>query len=365
MRCPQISGDSARALPGPEAIGPFPAEMEEIMSKPMRIHVAINADEFAMMFSPASIERLHRLGEVEYSTASGSVPLPPHVADLHDVLVTSWCTQPFDEERLTGSRLRLAIHTAGSIRTLFPRSVLENGIQVVQAGADAMAPPVAEMALTLTLALLRNLHTHDRGLQTTRDWLQGGAGMLGNGIQEQQIGVVGLSRTGRHYVSMLHGLGVRCIRAYDPYVSAAEAAGLGVELVALNDVCATSDVLAIHAPVTPETRHLIGATELALLRTGGILINTARSALVDQDALLQEVVAGRIRAGLDVFDDEPLPPTSAFFGLPNVLLTPHIAGGTVEGRLVQGATVVDEIERFMMGQPLQHEVLVENYDRLS
>lgn len=348
-----------------EAVDRCLCETKVVMSEPVRIFVAINPDEFAMLFSEASIERLLCLGHVDRSSEPVAVPLPPDVADSYDVLVTSWCTQPFDDKNLLGSRLKLAVHTAGSIRTLFPKCVLENGVQVVQAGADAMAPPVAELALTLTLALLRNLHTHDRGLQATRDWVLGGAGLLGNSIQEQRIGVVGLSRTGRQYVSMLHGLGVRQVCAYDPYVSTAEAEELGVELVDLNELCLTSDVVAIHAPVTPETRHLIGATELASMKAGAILINTARSAVVDQDALIHEVVIGRIRAGLDVFNDEPLPGTSPLFGLPNVLLTPHIAGGTVEARHMQGATVVAEIERFIAGQPLQHEVRVENYDRLS
>ncbi len=335
------------------------------MSEPVRVYVAINPDEFAMLFSDVSIERLHGVGLVDRYSGSTVVPLPRNIADVYDVLVTSWCTEPIDDRCLLGSRLRLAVHTGGSIRRLFPKRVLENGVHVVQAGADAMAPPVAEMALTLTLAMLRNLHTHDRGLQATRDWIQGGAGLLGNSIQQQRIGVVGLSRTGRQYVSMLRGLGVNCVRAYDPYFSTADAKELGVELFDLHELCAASDVLAIHAPVTSETRHLIGVTELALLRTGAILINTARSAIVDQDALVREVSSGRISAGLDVFDDEPLPVTSPLFGLPNVLLTPHIAGGTVEARHVQGATVVAEIERFIADRPLQHEVRLEDYDRLS
>lgn len=335
------------------------------MPPPVRIYVAINLDEFTMMFSETTIERLLALGLVECTDETGVVPLPEDIANRYDILVTSWCTEPFDPVSLVGTRLRLAVHSAGSIRRLFPRSVLESGVQVVQAGSAAMAPPVAELALTLTLAMLRNLHIHDRGLQTTHDWVQGGAGLLGSSIQEQRIGVVGLSRTGRSYVSMLKGLGAHKVTAYDPYISPSDAHAMGVRLADLQELCATSDVLAIHAPVTLETQHLIGATELAALKDGSVLINTARSAVVDQEAMTRELVSGRIRAGLDVFDDEPLPTKSPLFGLPNVLLTPHIAGGTVESRLVQGATVVTEIERFLAGEQLQHEVRLENYDRLS
>ena len=335
------------------------------MASTAHIFVAINPDEFAMMFSESTVARLHSLGNIELATETGVVPLPADLADHYDVLVTSWCTETFDPAELMGTRLRLAVHSAGSIRRLFPRSVLENGIQVVQAGAEAMAHPVAELALTLTLALLRNLHTHDRGMQSTHDWAEGGACLLGNSIREQRIGVVGLSRTGRAYVSMLQALGVHQVQAFDPYVHPADADGLGVGLMGLRQLCESSDVLAIHAPVTPETLHLIGATELAALRDGAILINTARSAVVDQEAMTRELVAGRIRAGLDVFDDEPLPTDSPLYGLPGVLLTPHIAGGTVESRYVQGATAVSEIERFLTDAKLQHEVHLQNYDRLA
>ncbi|MGC0251282.1 hydroxyacid dehydrogenase [Pseudactinotalea sp. Z1748] len=330
-----------------------------------QIYVAIRPDEYAKLFDIATTDALKRLGTVRFAEGEGKMALPSDVADTTDVLVTSWSTEPFDPALVHGSRLRLAVHTAGTIRGLFPKSVLDSGLRVAQGGAAAMALPVAEMALTLTLALLRNLHTHDRGLQTTRDWVTGGTGMLGRSIQAQHIGIVGLSRTGRHYARMLRGLGVQRISAYDPYVSAEDAQALGVQLVELDELFATSDVVAAHAPVTPQTRGLIGAETLRLLRDGATFINTARSAITDEAALIAELTSGRINAGLDVFDAEPLPSDSPLFGLPNVLLTPHVAGGTIEARFAQGATVVAEIERFLRGDQLQHEVTAEIYDRLS
>ena len=335
------------------------------MPEPTRIHVAVNPTELALFFTDDTLQRLRALGDVTFAGASPRITIPDDVADEFDVLVTSWCTDAISAERLVGSRLRLGVHTAGSIKRLFPKSVIERGVHVVQAGSDAMAPPVAELALAMTLAILRNLHTHDRLLQSTRDWVAGGHQMMGNSIQAQRIGIVGLSRTGRQYLSMLRCLGVSQLRAYDPYVSEAEGARLGVEMVDLAELCSTSDVLAIHAPVTPETHHMIGAAELSLLPTGSVLINTARSVVVNEAALVHELVEGRIRAGLDVFDDEPLLGDSPLFGLPNVLLTPHVAAGTVESRYIMGTTVITEIERFLKGKPLQHEVHLQDYDRLS
>ena len=330
-----------------------------------RIYVAVRPDEFARLFDDDATAALKRLGAVEFAAGEGKMPLPDGLADSFDVLITSWSTAPFDPEQVQGDRLRLAVHAAGTIRGLFPKTVLERGLRIAQGGSAAMALPVAEMALTLTLALLRNLHTHDRKLQATRDWVAGGTGVLGRSIQAQRIGIVGLSRTGRHYLDMLKGLGVRQIAVYDPYLDAAEADRLGVTSMGLSDLFAWSDVAAIHAPVTPETRGMIDADVLVKMRDGGIVVNTARSAVTDESALLAEVRSGRLQAGLDVFDTEPLPGDSAFYGLPNVIITPHVAGGTVEARYAQGATVVSEIQRFLSGQAMEHEVTAEIYDRLS
>lgn len=101
---------------------------------------------------------------------------------------------------------------------------------------------------------------------------------------------------------------------------------------------------------------MIGAEELARIPDGGIFLNTARSAIVDGDALERELLSGRIRAGLDVFDEEPLSGDSKLFGLPNVLLTPHVAGATRQARWEQGACAVDEVERFLAGERLLFEV---------
>lgn len=329
-----------------------------------RIYAAVSAEEMDRLYDPQTQRGLADLGELVLAGGNGPVELPARLADEYDVLITSWSTAPFPPEELRGERLRLAVHSAGSVRTLFPREVLDD-LRLAQGGSDAMALPVAELALTLTLAVLRNLHTHDRGLQQTRDWEAAGHGMLGRGIAHQRIGVVGLSRTGRHYVRMVRGLGVTRVAAYDPYATAADAEELGVQLVGLEELCRGSDVLAVHAPATPQTRHLVDRRLLALLPDGAILVNTARSAVVDEAALTDELVAGRLRAGLDVFDEEPLPSTSPLFGLPNVLLTPHVAGGTVEARYAQGATVLREITGFLTDGTLRFEVTRDNYDRLA
>jgi phosphoglycerate dehydrogenase-like enzyme len=335
------------------------------MTPPTKIYVAVRADEFDRLFPPDAAAELRALGEVEFGPEGPRVPVPGDLGDSYDILVTSWSTEPFPPERLVGSRLRMAVHAAGSVRGLFPRSAVENGLTLAQGGAAAMAEAVAEMAATLTLALLRNLHVHDRGMQTTRDWMAAGHGMLGRSVAAQRVGILSLSRVGRHYARLMAGLGATHLTAYDPYASTTAAAESGVRLVGLDELCADSDVLCVCAPSTPETRHLIGAAQLTSLPDGAVFINVARSALVDGEALEAELRTGRISAGLDVFDEEPLSVDSPYFGLPNVLLTPHVAGGTVQARASQGRAAVAEIARFVRGERLEHEVTADIYDRLA
>lgn len=110
---------------------------------------------------------------------------------------------------------------------------------------------------------------------------------------------------------------------------------------------------------------MIGAPQLALLRDDAIVINTARAEVTDEQALLAEVRSGRLRVGLDVYTTEPLPAESDFLGRENALLTPHVAGGTVQARFGQGHSVIDEIEHFLTDGTLLAEVTPENYERLS
>jgi phosphoglycerate dehydrogenase-like enzyme len=136
---------------------------------------------------------------------------------------------------------------------------------------------------------------------------------------------------------------------------------LGVRLVSLDDVLGQSEVVSVHVPITPETRHLVGRRELALLPDGAAFINTARAWAVDQEALLAELQTGRISAALDVFEPEPMPVDSPFRRLENVILTPHQAGRTVDTYRRQGLAMVEEIERYWTGQPLRYQISAERH----
>ncbi|MFF7249012.1 hydroxyacid dehydrogenase [Embleya sp. NPDC008237] len=272
-----------------------------------------------------------------------------------DVLVSSWGMPRLTGELLAAApRVGLLAHTGAAITPYVGADAFARGVRVTQAG-QGMARSVAEVALAFTLALLHRIHRYDHALRGGDDWAAASVAPARHEVLGARIGVVGASRTGRAYIEVVRALGAR-VQVADPTLSAADAAELGVELVDLDRLLTSSRIVALHAPSLPATRHLIGARELALLADGAGLVNTARSWLVDERALLAELATGRIDAALDVFDREPLPVDHAFRALPNVLLTPHRAAGTVECRRRQGDIVLDEVERHLTGRALDHEV---------
>ena len=175
---------------------------------------------------------------------------------------------------------------------------------------------------------------------------------------------MGTGRVGRAVIHLLKAFGCR-ILAYDPYLTAEQAAELGVEAVGLEVLLTQSEVVTLHAPVLPETIGMVGAQQLALLRDHTVFINAARSVLVDEDALFQELKSGRLTAALDVFQEEPLPADNRFRALPNVVLSPHTAGHTIDAHLKQGQAMVDEIGRLLRHELLRYEITASVYAQLA
>lgn len=326
-----------------------------------RIDLSATPELLALLFTDSQLDELGQLGDVHLHLEPDR--FADAVADIDlDVVVTTWATPPVREWARNGPP-RLLAHTGGTVRPLLGDDGVPDGCQVVQA-AGAMAEGVAEMALALCLLLLRKLHTFDRALQGGAGWAAV-ADEHGEELTRQRVGVVGASRTGRAFLAMLRGLGADQVRVHDPYLSAAEAAALGVTPSGLHDLLRWSDVLVLHAPVTAETVGMIGAPELALLRDGAVVVNTARAALIDQTAVESEARSGRLIFGLDVFHSEPVPTDSPLLGLDNVYLVPHRGAATRQARHRQGQTVVDEVARFLSGQPLQHPVTHARYHQLA
>jgi phosphoglycerate dehydrogenase-like enzyme len=180
---------------------------------------------------------------------------------------------------------------------------------------------VAEHAFALLFGLARGFPDSDRRVREGR-WVR----ISRPRVMGSTLGIVGLGRIGQAVHSRAVGVGMNVV-AYDPYPNAEYVRRTGIEMVGLEDLLARSDWVSLHLPVVPETKHLVNRRTLALMKPGAVLLNTARGALVDEEALVEALRAGRLRAaGLDVFEQEPLPTTSPLLALDNVLLSGHLAG---------------------------------------
>lgn len=318
---------------------------------------AMSAENLSQVFPSEVLARLREAVEIDPTLVVENSFADPRVRDVlarTEVLVTGWGCPRIDEAVLDAApKLRAILHAAGSVKGFTTPAVWERGIAVSSA-AGANALPVAEYTLAMILLAGKDLFTSRERLRAER--AHPGWGIVpGIGNYGRRVGVIGASRIGRRLIELLRPFDLRPSLT-DPYVDEDGAAALGVPLLPLDDLLRSSDIVTVHAPDTPETRHLIGRRELALMPDGSVLINTARGALLDHDALIDELRAERISAILDVTDPEPLPVDSPLFDLPNAFITPHLAGsqGNEVARL--GLTVVEEVERLLAGRELAHRV---------
>ena len=240
------------------------------------------------------------------------------------------------------------------------RLVANFGVGFDRLGVDALArrgvavtntPGVldaatADLTWALILAARRRVVEGDRRVRAgewTGSWADG---FLAEQLTGSTLGIVGLGRIGQAVARRAAGFDLRVLYTQRHRVETE----LG-EFHELDELLGASDIVTIHAPLTPETRGLVDARRLALLKDGACLVNTARGEIIDEPALVAELASGRIRAGLDVFAHEPHVPEE-LLSLPNVVLTPHLGSGTRQTREAMTRIVVDNILAFERGEPL-------------
>ena len=272
-----------------------------------------------------------------------------------DVLLTCWGCPPITADQLgLMPRLRAIVHGAGSVKRHVTQDCWDAGL-LVSTAADANAVPVAEYTMAMiTLATKRVFaviddartpdgragRRHDFGRQEPR-----------TGMYRTVIGLIGASRVGRATAALLRPLDVRVLIA-DPTITAADAADLGATLVEVDELMQRSEIVSMHAPNIPATRHMIDTRRLALMRDGATLINTSRGALLDHDALIAETRTGRLWAILDVTDPEPLPPGHPLWSAPGLLLSPHVGGNTSAFLPRARRLVAEQVRRYCNGETL-------------
>lgn len=331
-----------------------------------RTLLAMDPTVTTTLLSPRTLRRLAQAAEVDLGLVVDDFSQADALSALRDteVLLTFWGCPPVDDYVLTAApRLRAVVHAAGSVKAHVTEACWERGI-VVSSAAAANALPVAEFtvaAVLLSNKRLLEVREAYRRIRGEHDWR---AAFPDVGNYRRTVGIIGASRIGRRVLELLRPYDLEVI-VHDPHLSSADAAALGIRSVGLDELCETSDVVSVHAPAIPETRHMIDRHRLGLMRDGATLINTARGSLVEQDALTEELVAGRLYAVLDVTEPEVPPAGSPLYELPNVLLTPHFAGsfGNEVQRMADSA--VDEIARYAAGLPFAHPVLRDELARTA
>jgi glyoxylate reductase len=214
----------------------------------------------------------------------------------------------------------------------------------------------ADLTMALILASRRRMVEGDAFVRAGRwgsEWVA--TELLGQEVSGAKLGIVGLGRIGSAVARRAHGFDMRLLYTKRERLPADEERELGLEYRELDDLLGEADIVTIHVPLSPETEHLIDARRISLLRPRACFVNTARGAIVDEPALVEALVAGRIRAGLDVFADEPDVPAE-LLALPNVVLTPHVGSATHETRAAMTRVLVDNILAAERGEPLPNRV---------
>jgi phosphoglycerate dehydrogenase-like enzyme len=313
--------------------------------------LVMGEDWLRTQFGAAELARLAAAATLADPIAATELSSPPARARLAvvEVLITSWGCPPLDRAVLGNApRLRAVLHAAGSVRGHVGQAVFDRGILVTTA-ADANAQPVARYTLAAILWAAKKVPFLAADARVHRDdWsYRHEHGELGGSLT---VVLVGFSRVGRRVARLLHLIGVTGVLVVDPFADPAAVAATGAELVTLEEALPRAGVLSLHAPHLPATRHMIGDAELAALPPGATLINTARGGLVDHAALERACLAG-LHAILDVTEPEPLPPASVLYELPNVMVTPHVAGSLGAETRLLAASALTELERYAAGLP--------------
>lgn len=323
--------------------------------------LAMDAGLDTKMFTPTQRERLEQLVDLQLPTpVQDLAAVDGDVLARVEVLVTGWGAPSIDATQSARlPRLRAVVHTAGTVAGFVSDAIWQRPEVLVTTAAEANGVPVAEYTLAHILlagkrSLARSADYHAgrgrNGSWTADDGKPGGRPVGNYGAV---VGLIGASRIGRLVAEHLRRFDLEVLIS-DPYASAEEVAALGARKVELEELFDRSDVVSLHAPDVPSTRNMITADLFARMADGTTFINTARPALVDEDAMRAELVTGRISAVLDVHDG--LGPDDPLWDVPTVEITPHIAGSQGNELHRMTSYALEELRRLADGEEAAYPV---------
>ncbi len=327
--------------------------------------ILMSGDAYAAVFPEPERSVLHELLDVVGIRHSAKLPGEAGTGDWSQVkcLVTGWGAPALDAQWLRRlPQLEVVFHTGGTIKALATRSLWRKGVRVTTA-AQANAQPVAEYACAQIILALKRVWPRALAWRESRRYEH--QDPLAPGARHQTVGLISLSRTGRLVRELLRSYELQVL-AYDPTVSPGEAKALGVRLVPLDRLFAEAQVVSCHLPLLPQTAGMLRSRHFAVMPPGATFINTSRAGVVKAPDLLK-VFRRRsdLWAILDVTEPEPPLASSLLLGLPNVILTPHLAGSQGEECRRLGRMIIGEIRRYLQNQPLEHEVQLRDLTHIA
>ncbi len=283
-----------------------------------------------------------------------------------DAAITGWGTPSFTEEMLRDNpKLRFIAHSAGTVKNLVPASFWTMVGKHITSNAPVIAEDVAQTTLMLILSALKEVWSFT-DLTRSGGWKGGEKNVYTTRrLDDLKVGIIGASLVGKEVVKILkHFRPV--LRIWDPYLSPIEAEMLEIEQMGLDELIASSDVITLHAPANEDCRHILNGKNIPLIKDGAVLVNTARGMLIDEEALVKELQTGRFFACLDVTDPEPPAADHPLRTMPNVIITPHVAGGhTVNGRKMLGRNSIKEVYNFLTKGLIAYEVRFEMLEHMA
>jgi phosphoglycerate dehydrogenase-like enzyme len=334
------------------------------MDKPV-VAITIGKAYYGRMFNKNSWEALKGFahiieheGQFE-ATKQDLLALLPKA----DAVITGWDVAPLDNDVIAAApRLKAMAHMGGSIARYTSDALWDRDILVFST-ASVLGQGVAETTLGMIITGMKRIPTLVHQVRSGKWRDENSIAWPPREIHGKTVGIVAASNVGRHLIRMLQVFSVN-ILVYDPFLKPEDAAALGVNSVSMEELAKRSDIITLHAPSKPETRHILSRELMQLMKDDALIVNTARGVLIDEIALIEELEKGRFYAFLDVTDPEPPPVDSPLRRLENVAVVPHIAG-CIHDCSQLSELAVENLRRFFASEPLQNRITREMLDRIS
>lgn len=330
----------------------------------MKCAILLDANFYKKVFDATTLAKLSKVVQVICAPVEAMTPEnTTETIKGADVAITGWGSVKLEKDILDAAPgLKLVAHSAGSVKPIVSAEFIRRGIKITTA-APAIGIGVAEYTLGAMLMTGKRLKDLMRSVE--------GGGWrpetMGTALEmfRARVGIIGAGFVGKHLIKLLKNFELSSIWVYDPYLNPRDAVRLGVEKKSLEDIFSGCDYIALCAPSTPSTKGMITKELVRMIRNNAVFINAARSAIVDEPALIEELKKGRFLAMIDVTDPEPAPPDHPLRNLPNVIFTPHIAGAITRNVFRNGEFAAREIINFVEGKPLLYPVELTNLDKIA